>query len=307
MLVAGAGTGGTLSGIARKLREKCPNCIIIGVDPHGSILAQPESLNTAASSYKVEGIGYDFIPKVLDRSVVDKWYKSSDLESFTYSRRLIREEGILAGGSSGTAMWAAMIAAKDLKPGQNCVVLLADSVRNYMSKFLNDDWMATNGFLPGKATTSIDASSKKKIVKAPEQPIFNFGDHTIADLKLPNAVTVDAEALLSDAAKLMEKNNFDQVPVIDSAHGKHALVGLVTLGNILSKVAHGKAKLTDHVTKVMFKFDKSAGFRDISVNTKLAELTSFFDFHSSAVVTEGHVVKHVVTKTDLVSFMVKRM
>ena len=93
-------------------------------------------MNKIEGSYKVEGIGYDFIPRVLDRTVVDKWYKSDDLNSFTYSRRLIREEGILCGGSSGSAMWAAIEAAKSLKKGQRCVVLLADSVRNYMSKFL---------------------------------------------------------------------------------------------------------------------------------------------------------------------------
>lgn len=136
MFVAGAGTGGTITGVARKLKEKCPNCVIVGVDPHGSILAQPEELNKQLASYKVEGIGYDFIPRVLDRTVIDQWYKSSDHESFTYSRRLIREEGILCGGSSGSAMWAAMQAAKQLGPGKRCVVLLADSVRNYMSKFL---------------------------------------------------------------------------------------------------------------------------------------------------------------------------
>lgn len=136
MFVAGAGTGGTISGVARKLKEKCPDCIIVGVDPHGSILAQPPQLNGPIGSYKVEGIGYDFIPDVLDRRYVDQWIKSSDKESFTYSRRLIREEGILCGGSSGSAMWAAMQMAKQLKPGQKCVVLLADSVRNYMTKFL---------------------------------------------------------------------------------------------------------------------------------------------------------------------------
>lgn len=97
----------------------------------------------------MEGIGYDFIPTVLDRALVDKWYKSSDKESFLMARRLIREEGILCGGSSGSAMYAAIQAIKELgfKKGQRVVVILPDSVRNYMSKFLNDDWMAANGFI----------------------------------------------------------------------------------------------------------------------------------------------------------------
>ncbi|POM80042.1 Cystathionine beta-synthase, partial [Phytophthora palmivora] len=106
MVVMGVGTGGTISGIAKKLKEKCPDVIVVGVDPEGSILAQPESLNdkNRLQPYKVEGIGYDFIPDVLDRSLVDRWEKTNDQESFIMSRRLIREEGLLCGGSSGSAM-----------------------------------------------------------------------------------------------------------------------------------------------------------------------------------------------------------
>jgi cystathionine beta-synthase len=147
MIVITAGTGGTITGIARKLKEKLPNITVVGVDPVGSILAEPPELNGPISSYKVEGIGYDFIPTVLDRTVVDKWYKTSDKESFIMARRLIREEGLLCGGSSGSAMVAAVQAAKELNKNQRCLVILPDSVRNYMSKFLNDNWMKDNKFL----------------------------------------------------------------------------------------------------------------------------------------------------------------
>ena len=101
VVVLTAGTGGTITGIARFFKDKDPNIKVVGVDPYGSILAEPPELNTAISSYLVEGIGYDFIPRVLDRSPVDKWYKSNDKESFYYARRLIKEEGMLVGGSSG--------------------------------------------------------------------------------------------------------------------------------------------------------------------------------------------------------------
>jgi len=149
MIVLTAGTGGTITGIAKKLKEKNPKIIVVGVDPVGSILANPE--NDKVGTYKVEGIGYDFIPDVLDRSLVDQWVKTEDKESFILSRRLIREEGLLVGGSSGSALFGALKAAKNLKKGQRCVVLFADGVRNYMSKFLSNSWMLENGFIEKQA------------------------------------------------------------------------------------------------------------------------------------------------------------
>ena len=140
MVVSAAGTGGSVTGLSKRIKEVCPDCQIIGVDPVGSILAGPEPIQP----YEVEGIGYDFIPKVLDRDRVDRWIKTTDSESFETARRLIREEGLLAGGSSGSAVAGALQAAKNLKEGQTCVVILPDGVRNYMSKFLNDDWMKKN-------------------------------------------------------------------------------------------------------------------------------------------------------------------
>ena len=97
--------------------------------------------------YQVEGIGYDFIPRVIDRSLVDKWYKVNDKDSFYWARRLIREEGMLIGGSSGTALAGAMKFVKDLPEGKRVVVLLPDSIRNYMTKFLSNDWMYEHGFM----------------------------------------------------------------------------------------------------------------------------------------------------------------
>jgi cystathionine beta-synthase len=145
-----AGTGGTLTGIAKKIKEKLPHVTVIGVDPVGSILAKPDKLNDhkRLEAYQVEGIGYDFIPTVLDQDCVDHWLKIDDPAAFQYARALVRHEGMLIGGSCGSAMGGAVKFIKDHKlgKGSKVVVMLPDSSRNYMSKFMADDWMEENGF-----------------------------------------------------------------------------------------------------------------------------------------------------------------
>jgi cystathionine beta-synthase len=141
-IVMGAGTGGTLTGVARVLKAQRPDCMVIGADPEGSILAGAGTIGT----YAVEGIGYDFIPDVLDRSLVDKWVKTSDERSFALARQLIRQEGMLGGGSCGAALMALEASLPDLKPGSDVVVVLPDGVRNYMTKFIDDEWLKSRGF-----------------------------------------------------------------------------------------------------------------------------------------------------------------
>ena len=142
MVVMGVGTGGTITGVAKRLKEEIPDIIIVGADPVGSILGGGNDVEP----YLVEGIGYDFFPDVLDNGLVDEYVKTEDEESFLMARRLIKEEGLLCGGSSGSAMVAALKAAKKLNEQQNCLVILPDGIRNYMTKFPNDDWMKQNGF-----------------------------------------------------------------------------------------------------------------------------------------------------------------
>ena len=140
MVVMGVGTGGTITGVAKKIKEVNPEIQIIGVDPFVSILGGGDEVYP----YLVEGIGYDFFPEVLDNKLVDEYIKVNDENSFLIAKRLIREEGLLVGGSSGTAVWAALQAAQRLKKGEKCVVILPDGIRNYLSKFVDNKWMTAH-------------------------------------------------------------------------------------------------------------------------------------------------------------------
>ncbi|GIY52375.1 cystathionine beta-synthase [Caerostris extrusa] len=215
MVVLGAGTGGTITGIARKLKEKLPNVKIVGVDPMGSILAEPESLNvTDKTTYEVEGIGYDFIPTVLDRSIVDKWIKMDDKDSFNLARMAIKKEGLLCGGSSGSALAAAVLAAKELKEGQRCVVILPDGVRNYMTKFLTDTWMTQKEF------SDIDSEMISK---------HWWWNWRVNSLDLAAPITVLPQMSCQDAVDIMRKEGFDQLPVVDDTGYENIILILKTM------------------------------------------------------------------------------
>lgn len=139
MVVMGVGTGGTITGVARALKRFKPDIQIVGVDPYGSILGGGD-----AYTYQVEGIGYDFFPQVLHNELVDGYVKVADADSFAMARRLIREEGLLVGGSSGSAIYGVLQAAGRLSTDDYCAVILPDSVRNYLNKFVRDDWLLTH-------------------------------------------------------------------------------------------------------------------------------------------------------------------
>jgi len=155
-MIMSAGTGGTMSGVAKKLKEKIPGVKIVAIDPYGSILAVPDSMNDGSArtgqgrltAYQVEGIGYDFIPTVLDRDTADYWVKTDDDEAFAAMRSIVRHEGLLIGSSCGSTMAGAyrFIKEHNIGKGKRVAVLFADSSRNYMSKMMDDEWITKTGF-----------------------------------------------------------------------------------------------------------------------------------------------------------------
>lgn len=215
-VVAGMGTGGTLSGAGRYLKERNPAIRMVGVDPVGSILLEtwqhggvPE--DAQAFTYKVEGIGEDFLPSTLDLSVIDEVIKVTDKESFMWTRRLVREEGIFCGGSSGSAVAAAIRYARGLTPDRFVVVILPDSGSRYLSKVFDDKWMRENGFLE-----------------------FTWAEVTLGELleskPSPGLITVPEDARMSDVISLMKEHDISQVPALKP---DGSLAGLVTEVDLL--------------------------------------------------------------------------
>jgi cystathionine beta-synthase len=275
MAVLSAGTGGTLTGTAKKLKEANPNCIIVGVDPVGSILAGGDHV----APYKVEGIGYDFIPDVLDRDLVDVWVKTSDRPSFLMARRLIKEEGLLCGGSSGSAMVAALKAATRLSAGQNCVVILPDGVRNYMTKFVDDQWMKENHFSGAEA---IDGEVKDLAASKVSQAL----------------VALDQGDTVARATELMRKEGISQIPVIAGDR----LVGLLTEQELLQHLASGQRSPGTEVAEVMLR-----SVPTVDETTPLSSLEEMLEKSGSAVVVDSERRPiQILTKIDLVEWLVSR-
>ncbi len=224
VLVAGMGTGGTLSGTGRFLKEKNPAVQVVGADPEGSILS-----GDSPKPYLVEGVGEDFIPATFDRQAVDDFVRVSDAEAFAMARRLAREEGLLVGGSSGLAVVAAVKYAARVKPGSVVVAILPDTGRNYLGKFYSDDWMQAHGL-------------------ATERPKRVTAGAVLARKPASRLIAVAPSAPAIEAVALMQSHGISQVVVLEDGRSVGSFSELAAV-----KLAHDKADLSRPIGEVMGK------------------------------------------------------
>jgi cystathionine beta-synthase len=279
-LVAGLGTGGTMSGAGKRLKERFPKLKNIGVDPEGSVYLDYFKTGKMIQPhvYKVEGIGEDMLCGALDLSVLDDIRRIDDKQSFTAARRLAREEGLFAGGSSGSAVHVAVELAREVGKGKHIVAILPDSGSRYITKFYSDEWMKDNGFL---------------------DPMDRFG--TVAELiaARPQATrTVNAADTARHAADLMKEHGISQLPVLDGARP----IAMVHEVDLLQALIAGTHKLDEPVSKIMKPL---AGV--VSTQTPVSRLKDIFAQDNVAVVKDGDKLAAIVTKIDLIEFLGSRL
>jgi len=290
-IVMTAGTGGTITGIARKFKERNPNVKIVGVDPVGSKMAYPPELNYENQPFKVEGIGYDFVPKNLDQESVDIWYKSEDKDSFIMARRIISEEGILAGGSSGSALWAAIDLAKKLPEDKRICVVFCDGIRNYMTKFISDDWMIENCFFDEKSVE--EAHEKFHLTKTYGQG--KTIKELITSLDIPEATNIDENQTVEEVFNQMQLNKVDYMPVVRTEN--QTLLGVASLETITQKLLSGFVKPNDMARRVI-----QVEYKKLDAGEAISRLSKAFKNKHFVYVKDGSK-PYILTPKDLVKFI----
>ncbi|HEX8103262.1 MAG TPA: cystathionine beta-synthase [Solirubrobacteraceae bacterium] len=281
-LVAGVGTGGTITGAGRYLKERNPAIQVIGVDPVGSIYTSPDG---ELKPYLVEGVGKESWPAALDPSVIDRWVTVGDRESMLMTRRLALEEALLTGGSCGMAVHGALEVARGIEdPEAVVVVLLPDGGRSYLSKVFNDAWMTQYGFLERTGDLSVGQVLRRK--------------HDGAEM--PPLVTVRSHDRVGDAVALLHEHRVSQLPVV-SAHDPHAVVGAVSERGLLKHAVSDPGVLGAEVVDVM-----EPPFPAVSATDSVAEAVELLAGERQALmVTEDGRATGLVTRADLLEALAR--
>ncbi len=276
-LVVGVGTGGTITGVARYLKEQDPGIEVIGADPEGSIFS-----NQDVHPYLVEGVGEDFWPQTFDPSVVDRYVTVSDKDSFLTTRRLAAEEGLLVGGSCGLAVHAALQVAQEVAdPHAMIAVILPDGGRAYLSKIFNDAWMTQYGFLERSPDRTVGDVLRAK-TRAGEIPPF---------------ITVHAHQTVKDAIALLHEHRVSQLPVVSEAG---AIEGSVGERGLLSRAMEATDLMTTEIARVM-----EPPFPAVSTQDPVREAVELLTGDRQALtVTDGGTPVGIVTRADLLESLV---
>ena len=287
--VASVGTGGTISGAGRYLRERKPDLVIVGADPEGSVLS-----GDTARPYLTEGVGEDFFPGTYDPATVDRWVRVSDRDAFAAARRLTREEGILAGGSCGTALVATLTVARELVAagegaGKVIVVLLPDSGRSYLSKVYNDEWMRVNGLLP--TTGGVTRVAELLTHRHPEEG-------------RPPVVVARTTERVGEAIATLQEYGISQMPVSEDASGNAVagLVGSISERSLLEKAYRDPTIVERTVGEVM-----EGPLPVVDSSATLDEAFALLSGGASALVAiRAEQPAGVVTKLDLLEYLAHR-
>ncbi len=279
--VCGVGTGGTISGTGKFLKEKNPNVKVVGADPRGSILREyfyTKKYEPTLKTYKVEGIGQDWIPGTLNFEYVDDMIEVTDKESFLMARRMTREEGMFVGGSSGTVMAAALKYAERVKENEVMVILVPDTGERYLSKIYNDDWMRENGFLiPERITVRYVLQNKPKDVQ--------------------HVVAVDMATTVRKALDLFKEHDVSQLPVLE----KGKPVGTIIDNDLMSAVMEDNSLFDAPVSKVM-----EPAFPVIGSSAPIEHAIDFLKKKDSAVlVEEDRKIVGILTRYDVIEYMAR--
>ncbi|KAG0347052.1 hypothetical protein BG004_000218 [Podila humilis] len=277
-IVIGVETGGTITGLAGALKSKIPGLVVVGVEPEHSAIQDGVSRSGA---WKVEDIGGNFTPAILEKGLIDQWIQISDQVSYSTARQLIREEGVFGGPSSGSVVAAALQYAKalnkDTKP--RILTIMNDTARNYSSTLLSDDWLLEHDLMDETMARSAAYHRHEKYRAA-----------SVEELQLPAAVTIPPTASVGYALDLMMTREFSQLPVLNPTNRK--LMGYISLTSLTTLLEDGRAKESDHVSQWMYSFLKKnnsgarSTYETITPMTPLADLAKFFEKHSFAVVTD---------------------